>query len=581
MVRVGGQAKAKVIAVVVLALAVMAVVVCSGGAASTPKTGGTLYLLGNGDVDYMDPNVSYYTVGQFGMRMWSRYLMQYPAVEGKTTQISPDLAVAPPKVTNGGLVYSFTIRKGAQWDTTPPRQVTAADAILGLKRSCNPVKPSAALADYEFLVAGLQQFCDAFAKVKPNVGAIAAFIKSHNISGASVSPKDPLTVVYRLTHPASYFPALMGLGAFAPAPVEYLKYLPISSQLAQNTISDGPYKIASYNPGKSIDFVRNPAWKASTDPLRHAYVDEIKVDETVPQASVQQQLQTNTPTANAEWGDSQPPPAQIPGLIASKDPNLILGPTLGMDPFLIFNFVDPNENGAMKNLNVRKAIEYAIDRSKLVQVASGPQVSPPMTHVLPPRVAGSLNFDLYPYNPSKAKALLGGKTLKLKLLYQADNQKQAKMFQSIQFDLSKVGITVTGVGVPTADIYSKYLLVPEVARRGVWDISMDQWYPDWYGDNTVNYFLPIFSSKSWAPAGANLNLYKNPKVDALIDKGATATSQAAANKIWAQVDRLIMQDAAIYPVVTTNFAMYHSKAVQDAVFVPTLQGLDPTNVWLS
>ena len=164
----------------------------------------------------MDPNVSYYTVGQFGMRMWSRYLMQYPSVEGKTTQISPDLAVAPPKVTNGGLVYSFTIRKGAQWDTTPPRQVTAADAVLGLKRSCNPVKPSAALADYEFLVAGLQQFCDAFAKVKPKVGAIAAFIKSHNISGVSVSPKDPLTVVYRLTHPASYFPALMGLGGVRP-----------------------------------------------------------------------------------------------------------------------------------------------------------------------------------------------------------------------------------------------------------------------------------------------------------------------------------------------------------------------------
>jgi peptide/nickel transport system substrate-binding protein len=453
--------------------------------------------------------------------------------------------------------------------------------VLGLKRSCNPVKPSAALADYEALVAGLTQFCTAFSKVKPEIGAIAAFIKSHNISGVSVDSKDPLTVHYKLTHPASYFPALTGLGGFAPAPAEYLDYLPISSALAQHTISDGPYKIASYNPSKSIDFVRNPAWKASSDPLRHAYVDEIKVDETVPQASVQQQLQTNTPTANAQWGDSQPPPAQIPGLIASKDPNLILGPTLGMDPFLIFNLVDPNENGAMKSLKIRRAIEYAIDRSKLVQVAAGPRVSPPMTQVLPPGVAGYTNFDLYPYNPAKAKVLLGGKTLKLKFLYQADNQKQTKMFQSIQFDLSKVGITVTGVGVPTADIYSKYLLVPDVAKRGVWDISTDSWFPDWYGDNTVNYFLPIFSSKSWAPAGANLNLYKNPKVDALIDKGASTGNKAAANRIWVQVDRLIMQDAVIYPIVSLNFAMYHSKAVQGAIFVPALQGLDPTSVWLS
>src|SRR5262249_10726420 len=304
------------------------------------------------------------------------------------------------------------------------------DAVLGLKRSCNPVKPTAALADYEALVVGLTQFCTAFSKVKPEVGAIAAFIKSHNISGVSVDPKDPLTVHYKLTHPASYFPALTGFGGFAPAPVEYLDYLPISSALAQNTISDGPYKIASYNPGKSIDFVRNPAWKASSDPLRKAYVDEIKVDETVPQASVQQQLQANTPTAHGEWGDSQPTPAQIPGLRESKDAHLSIGPTPGMDPFLIFNFVDPNENGAMKNLNIRRAISYAINRSKLVQVAAGPKVSPPMSQVLPPGVAGYTNFDLYPDNPAKAKALLGGRALKLKPLYQAGHQKQATRFPS-------------------------------------------------------------------------------------------------------------------------------------------------------
>jgi peptide/nickel transport system substrate-binding protein len=578
-------ARSAVVALGVLAMAAVIVATAASGdtrtTATTPKSGGTLNLLGNGDVDYMDPNVSYYTVGQMNMRMWSRNLMSYPAVAGKTTDISPDLAVAPPKVSANGLVYRFTIRKGAMWDTKPPRQVTAADAVLGLKRSCNPVKPSAALPDYESLVAGMPQFCTAFSKVKPNVAAIAAFIKGHSIPGATVDPKDPLTVVYKLVHPASYIPALFGLGAFAPAPQEYLNYLPVSSALAQHTISDGPYSIASYNPGKSIDFVRNPAWKASSDPLRKAYVDEIKVDETVNQNTVQQELQTNTPNADAEWGDSQPPPAQLPGLIASHNPNLILGPTLGMDPFLIFNFVDPNQNGAMKSLSIRRAISYALDRTQLVQDAAGPKVSPPLTHVLPPNVLGSHSFDLYPYNVAKAKSLLGSTKLTLKILYQADNQMQAKMFQTVQFLLSKVGIKVTGVGVPTADIYSKYLLVPSVARRGVWDIAFDQWYPDWYGDNTVNYFLPIFSSKSWAPAGANLNLYKNAKVDKLIDEGGSATSNEKAAAIWSEADRLIMQDAAIYPVLSPNFAIYHSNAVQGALFVPSLQGLDPTNVWLS
>ncbi len=267
--------------------------------------------------------------------------------------------------------------------------------------------------------------------------------------------------------------------------------------------------------------------------------------------------------------------------MASHDPNLILGPTDGLDPFLIFNFHDPNENGAMKSLRVRQALEYAIDRTALVTDAGGPQIAPPLTHVLPPDVLGSHAFDLYPYDPTKAKQLLGSRHLTFKLLYQSDNTVQAKMFQTIQYELSTVGVNVTGLGVPTADIYTKYLLVPSVADRGVWDIAMDQWYPDWYGNNAVNYFLPIFAASSFAPAGANLNLYDNPTVNRLIVEGENATSSSAAAQIWSQTDRTIMSDAAIYPIDTVNFAIYHSRAVHNAVFVPLIQALDPTNVWLS
>ena len=50
----------------------------SGGRRSA---GGTLNMLGAGDVDYMDPNVSYYSVGYLGLRLWSRQLFTYPADE--------------------------------------------------------------------------------------------------------------------------------------------------------------------------------------------------------------------------------------------------------------------------------------------------------------------------------------------------------------------------------------------------------------------------------------------------------------------------------------------------------------------
>jgi peptide/nickel transport system substrate-binding protein len=112
-------------------------------------------------------------------------------------------------------------------------------------------------------------------------------------------------------------------------------------------------------------------------------------------------------------------------------------------------------------------------------------------------------------------------------------------------------------------------------------MALDQWYPDWYGNNAVNYLYPIFDSLSQAPAGANMNLYSNAAVDKLIEEGSTATSAAKAASIWAQADRLIMSQAVIYPIDTVNFAAFHSTSVHNAVFVPVIQAIDPTNVWLS
>ena len=51
----------------------------------TPVKGGTLHMLGVGDVDYMDPNISYYSGGYMGARLYSRQLVTFPAIPGKTT----------------------------------------------------------------------------------------------------------------------------------------------------------------------------------------------------------------------------------------------------------------------------------------------------------------------------------------------------------------------------------------------------------------------------------------------------------------------------------------------------------------
>jgi peptide/nickel transport system substrate-binding protein len=75
-----------------------------------PQKGGTLNMLGVGDVDYMDYNASYYTIGYQSQRMWMRDLYAYPAVAGKVFTPEPDLATALPAFSDGGKTLTITIR---------------------------------------------------------------------------------------------------------------------------------------------------------------------------------------------------------------------------------------------------------------------------------------------------------------------------------------------------------------------------------------------------------------------------------------------------------------------------------------
>jgi peptide/nickel transport system substrate-binding protein len=555
----------------------------------TPKAGGTLNLLGVGDVDYMDYNISYYTIGYLGQRQWVRGLYAYPATPGKTTTAMPDLATAAPVVSNGGKTFTVTIRSGAQWDTSPATPVTGADAVLGLKRSCNPAQPFGGLPDFVDLIAGLKAFCDGFATVKPTVPAMKAYINSHQISGVSSSGE---TVTYNLNQPASYFADMLTLPPFNPAPAASLNYVPASADAQQHTIADGPYKVQSYVPTKSIVFVRNPAWQASSDPIRKAYVNQINVKETGNQTTNQQILQTNSAAGGMEW-DSFPPTAAEPGLVTQMQhgsKNFSLGPTFSTNPYVVFNSVSPNNGGALGKAAVRQAISYAINQSHLIQDLNGKVLSPPLTHILPDGINGAQDvpkgFDPYPYNVAKAKSMLTAagypNGITFKFLYRPSSSASVKIFQTLQADLSKAGIKLTGLGVPSADFYVKYLEVPNQAKTGVWDLSLAGWGPDWYGDAATSFFKPLFSGPaSYPPIGSNFGFYNNPAVTTQIDQAAAQADASTAASQWAQLDQEIMKDAPIYPITQPLQPNYHASYVHNAVYVPALQEFDPTNVWLS
>ena len=557
-----------------------------------PKRGGTLNLVGVGDVDFMDYNISYYTIGALGQREWLRGLYAYSSQPGHTTDIVPDLATAAPVISNGGKTYSVTIRNGADWNApSGPRQVTAADALLGLERACNPVQPFGGLPDFEAIIVGYADFCSKFGALgsTATTAQIKSFLAANSPSGVTVSGQ---TITYQLTQPASYFTDELQLDAFDPAPVESLNYLPGSADSQQHTIADGPYQVSSYVPAKSITFTRNPAWKASSDPIRKAYVNQINVNETGSQATNQTELQTNTAAAGAEW-DSFPPVAAVPGLVAqmqkgSKDFNL--GPTFSTNPYIVFNSVSPNNGGALGKTAVRQAISYAINRAHLIQDLNGATLSPPLTHILPDGINGAQDvpsgYDPYPYDQAKAKSMLASagysSGLTLKFLYRPASTASVKIFQTLQADLAPVGIKLVGVGVPDADFYTKYLEVPSVAKAGQWDVSLAGWGPDWYGDAATSFFKPLFyGANAYPPNGSNFGFYNNPAVNSLITKAAAQGSASAAASDWAQLDQMVMKDAPIYPITQPLQPLYHASYVHNAVYVPAIQGFDYTNVWLS
>lgn len=543
----------------------------------TPKYGGTLQLLGDGDVQHLDPNTSYYTVDYLADRLFSRQLYTYPAKEGGTTTLVPDLATALPTITDGGKTYTVTIRKGAMWDTSPPRQVTGADFIRGVKRSCNPTQPFGGSPDFNTVLAGYQSFCNGFAKVSStSAAAQKAYIDSHQISGITASG---LTITIHLTQPATYFADILAFPALSPAPVEYLNYLPGSAAIAQHTISDGPYKVAAYSATKYIHFVRNPAWKASADPISKAYVNKIDVVETDSQQSIEQQISTNTLDA-MEW-NSFPPTADLPNLIATKNPDFTLLPTYGMVPYFVFN----TAAGPLKSLKVRQALEYALNRYDFQQNYGGPTVNPALTQVLPNGIGGaSPAINPYPHSLSKAKALLksaGVGHIKLTFLYASNIPQNGSDFSTMQSNLAKVGITVKGLGTPQANLFSKYMEVPSTAKNDTWDIADVAWVPDWYGNAAKSFFTPLFYGKILPPVSNDDGLFNDATVNTDIEKALTATTVSAADADWHSADVATMAQAPIFPVAQPYQPLLHSSLVHNAIYVPDLDMYDPTNVWLS
>ncbi|POM22244.1 Oligopeptide-binding protein OppA precursor [Actinomadura rubteroloni] len=564
---------------------------CGGGGGGGGGTGGTLKVVGSADVDHLDTSSGYTTVSSLLTRQFARALFSFRGSDTfeEAIKVRPDVAADLPTQQNGGIsadgrTYTIKLRQGVRWNTQPPREVTAADFVRGIKRICNPAKPSGGMAYYTETIQGLSAYCDGYGKVDAkDPKAMAAYQNGHDVAG--LTARDDKTLVVKLTSPASDFTNILGLQFAAAAPAEYDRYVPDSPQFRTHTISDGPYQITSYTPNKQYVLDRNPAWSAQTDQLRAQKPQRIQI--TMGQDSpdvVQQQMEQGS--ADLSW-DQTVPTSKIPSLKGNANFKIMDGST--SNPYLVFNTLSPNNGGALGKAQVRQAIQYAIDKTALVQIYGGPDVSEVLNQVIPPRSVGYQQFNLYPTpgnggDPNKCKQALAAagypNGITLKFPYRVSSN-HPKIAQSVQANLKACGITANLTPDTNGTFYNTTLVTPADAKAGKWDIAGPGWIPDWYGNNGRTNIVPLFDGRHYGPNSTDYGGYDNPKVNQLIDRALEAKDAGAAAGFWAAADKLIMQDAAVVPFMNQKYPIFHSSRAKNTLYLPMYQGFDFGQVGLS
>jgi peptide/nickel transport system substrate-binding protein len=618
----------RVVALTAAVLAAAGLAACSSSSSSSPSSsaaasstakavsGGTLNIISASGPSFLDTVPAYYTVDYQLERAYARQLLSYPTEPynsftspGWTADITPvpDAATQVPSVTNGGITnggktYTFHIKPGVDWGTTPARQVTSQDFLREFKAFFNPVSPVGNPVYYTSTIAGLSAYDSAetayFANKAhaPTAANIANFQNTHNISG--ITTPDSSTIVFTLIAPASDFLYMMSMPFTSARPVEYDSYVPASGPLNQHIISDGPYSVSSYVPGKSITLVKNPAWNQSTDSLRHDYVNTIVDTFGVTSAETQlsdlqagtQDLMDSGTTLN---------PASVPGLIASHPSNFVIWPQSSTFPYIVFNLRSPDANGAAGKLLFRQAVEAGLDKSAVVKATGGPAIATILNTVIMPGNTGFVNYNLYPDNNGqgntatcKSDLAKAGYPNGVTLTYMYPNDStDVRQFTAIQASLANCGITLTGKPEPSSSFFTDLGNSPENNKAGAWDMGQPGWFPDWFGNNGRTVVQALFQGPNCVINTVNYGCYDSNAVNSLITQAEGAGTLSAAGNFWHQADMQIMSDAVIVPIQDENIAIYSSSRVrgisssgasyQTAIFTPNIGAPDITGVWLT
>jgi peptide/nickel transport system substrate-binding protein len=494
------------------------------------KPGGTIYWLEDGSFEHLAPQQVYVSdalsvTTQLIYRMLTTYIE--PQKEGGQLKLVGDLATNTGETTDGGKTWTYHLRDGIKYEDGTP--ITSKDVAFGVDISMGPLGANG--PQY------LKQALDPDAKWNgPDSGDLPP----------GVTTPDDKTIKFEFKEPHPELPYLVAYPTATPVPkAKYDK-----DKYEVDFVSSGPYKKESYDRSTKMVLVKNTNWDPKTDAVRHQYPDKIQFDFT-PDRNAQ------TERMIADQGPDQTGVmlANVATTSISKVQNdaalsqRVLSGQGSFDNYIYIN------TAKVTDVDVRRALNYAFDRSALIKAVGGSAVATPSSTLLATTLPGYKKFDAYPTSspsgdPDKAKQLLTGKTVpKLQYCF-ANTSTQQTYAAVVQAALARAGIQIALNPIERSNYYTT------VGRKGTTcDLMWGGWsadYPD--PDSTLNVLWN--GEKIVAEGNQNLSYFNEPSINKKLDDLAKTADRSAAASKYGDLDEEIMKNYA--PVIPTFYTRVYS-----------------------
>jgi peptide/nickel transport system substrate-binding protein len=413
-------------------------------------------------------------------------------------QIKPLIATGMPTVTNGGKVYTFTLRH-TEWNNGTP--FTAADVVATWHLTMSPgfvaastvgwsdVQNIKVLNPYKFQVILKQPFqplvADIFATDYPGIVPAAVFAKmSGKAANNAAYNHDP-------------------------------------------TITNGPFEFKQWIPGTSITVVPNPNW-FGPKPKAKEIVFEVVPNENTLLADAQSHA------INVYYFDSITQVKQLQAIPGAK----VYFTTQPAWEGIELNLRNP----FLANVKVRQALQMAIDTQALIQKVWLGHALPAAADQPPDSWAHNPSLKPYPFNLAKAKQILlsqgftmgsngylekGGKEFTLVYSTTADNPWRALDQELIQYWFKQIGVNVVIKDYPANAYFGTVLPSGKGWDMGEFEyaegLDPEAGMQPMYGTGGVN----------------NYGNFSDPALDALFNKANVEVTQAQRQATLQQAEVII------------------------------------------